>query len=233
MNDALKHAVWEANVRLVREGLVLHTWGNVSAVDRVARTMVIKPSGVPYDQLQPDQMVTVSLDTGKAAHGSLRPSSDTPTHLVLYRRFSGIGGIAHTHSMHATAWAQATRNIPILGTTHADYWRGEIPCTRRLRPTEIKNNYEENTGHIIVETFRNLNPLEVPAVLVASHGAFAWGRDAAEAVQHAVVLEYVAQLARETLIINAANPSLDPLLGDFHFARKHGPKSSYGQNSST
>jgi len=228
---ALKQAVWEANLRLVREGLVIETWGNASAVDRQQGLIVIKPSGVPYDQMKPEHMVLVRLDTGETVEGRLRPSSDTPTHLVLYRAFPQIGGVVHTHSFYATAWAQACRPLPCYGTTQADYWFGEVPCTRAMKPSEIRKDYEANTGHVIVETFRGRDPLEHPAVLVASHGPFTWGRDVHEAVHNAVVLEFIARLASETLRIN---PRVRPLTGPLlekHFLRKHGPNAYYGQQT--
>jgi len=228
---ALKQAVWEANLRLVREGLVIETWGNASAVDRQQGLIVIKPSGVPYDQMKPEHMVVVRLDTGETVEGRLRPSSDTPTHLVLYRAFPQIGGVVHTHSLYATAWAQACRPLPCYGTTQADYWFGEVPCTRAMKPSEIRKDYEANPGHVIVETFRERDPLEHPAVLVASHGPFTWGRDVHEAVHNAVVLEFIAGLASETLRINPrVRPLTRPLL-EKHFLRKHGPNAYYGQQT--
>lgn len=225
----LQRAVWEANLRLVREGLVIETWGNASAVDRERGLVIIKPSGVPYDRMKPEHMVVVRLDTGETVHGRLRPSSDTPTHLVLYRAFPAIGGVVHTHSLYATAWAQACQPIPCYGTTQADYWFGEVPCTRAMKPDEIRQDYEANTGHVIVETFQRLDPLERPAVLVASHGPFTWGRDVHEAVHNAVVLEFVARLASETLrVAPRLRPVSRPLL-EKHFLRKHGPNAYYGQ----
>lgn len=227
--NELKRAVCEANLQLVREGLVIQTWGNASAVDRQRGLVVIKPSGVPYEQMKPQHMVVVSLETGQVVEGRLRPSSDTPTHLVLYRAFPQVGGVVHTHSLYATAWAQARQPIPCYGTTQADYWFGEVPCTRAMKPEEIRRNYEANTGHVIVETFRNRDPLQHPAVLVASHGPFAWGRDVHEAVHNAVVLEFVARLASETLRIQPRlRPVARPLL-EKHFLRKHGPNAYYGQ----
>lgn len=230
MIEALQKEVCRANLDLVREGLVVQTWGNVSGVDRSRGLMVIKPSGVAYDRLNAEQMVVVSLETGKVVSGKMRPSSDTPTHLVLYRAFKEIGGIAHTHSLFATAWAQAGRSIPVFGTTHADYWHGEVPVTRQLRTREIENDYEENTGRVIVEEFTTLNPLKIPAALVASHGPFAWGKDANEAVHNAAVLEFVARLATETLRIHSKNKPIQKALLDAHFLRKHGPASYYGQD---
>lgn len=232
MIKKLKKQVCQANLDLVREGLVVHTWGNVSGVDRARGLMVIKPSGVPYKDLDAEQMVVVSLATGRVVAGDLRPSSDTPTHLCLYRNFKGIGGIAHTHSLYATAWAQAGKSIPVFGTTHADYWHGEVPATRQLRPHEIKANYERNTGRVIVESFKDIDPLKIPAALVASHGPFAWGRDADDAVHNAVVLEFVAKLASETLRINSMTGPIPQVLHDAHFLRKNGPDSSYGQPQS-
>ncbi len=225
----LKEAVWEANLQLVREGLVLLTWGNASAIDRQRGLVVIKPSGVPYDQMKPRHMVVVNLETGQTVEGALRPSSDTPTHLVLYRAFPQIGGVVHTHSLYATAWAQACRPLPCYGTTQADYWFGEVPCTRAMKPAEIRKDYEANTGYVIVETFRGRDPLQQPAVLVASHGPFTWGRHVHEAVHNAVVLEFVARLASETLRIHPrVRPVARPLL-EKHFLRKHGPGAYYGQ----
>jgi len=229
MLAALKEAVWIANLDLVKEGLVIQTFGNVSGIDRGEGLVVIKPSGVPYDEMKPDHMSVVSLADGKVVEGKLRPSSDTPTHLVLYRAFAGVGGIVHTHSLFATAWAQAKHPIPAFGTTHADYWHGEVPCTRLMTSAEINSEYEANTGEVIVETFANVDPLHRPGVVVASHGPFAWGRDAGDAVHHAVILEYLARLASETLRIQPATDSMQPALLDKHFLRKHGPKAYYGQ----
>src|ERR1700743_1287329 len=182
MLEKLKAKVCTANLDLVARGLVIETWGNASGIDRQRGLVVIKPSGVAYSGLQPRHMVVVSLTDGKVVEGNLKPSSDTPTHLVLYRTFKEIGGVVHTHSLYATAWAQAGKNLPSYGTTQADYWYGDVPCTRQLRPAEIKTDYEVNTGQVIAETFRGKNPLQHPAVLVASHGPFTWGRDVADAV---------------------------------------------------
>lgn len=226
----LKAQVCEANLALVRAGLVVETFGNVSGIDREAGLVVIKPSGVPYDRMRPQHMVVVSLATGERVEGRLNPSSDTRTHLVLYRAFPAIRGIVHTHSLHATAWAQAQREIPALGTTHADYWYGPIPCTRPLTTREIQGDYETNTGQVIVERFKSLNPSHCPGVLVGSHGPFAWGGDAADAVHHAILLEYIAQLARETTALNPKVRPLPKALLDRHFLRKHGPGAYYGQN---
>ena len=229
MFEKLKKQVAEANLKLIATGLVMQTWGNASGVDRERQVMVIKPSGVPYEDLLPAHMVVVSLVTGKVVGGTLTPSLDTATHLELYRAFPSVGGIVHSHSLHATAWAQACRNIPAYGTTQADYWHGEVPCTRPMSAGEIKGDYEKNTGTVIVETFKNLNPLEHPAVLVAGVGPFAWGRDVAAAVQNAEILEFVARLASETLRINPTAAPLPAALLDKHFLRKNGPQAYHGQ----
>jgi L-ribulose-5-phosphate 4-epimerase len=229
MLEALKQDVCAANLRLVDMGLVFLTWGNVSGVDRDSGTMVIKPSGVSYDGMQPEQMVVVSLETGEVVEGDLRPSSDTPTHLELYRVWPDIGGVVHTHSTVATAWAQAGREITPMGTTHADFAPVAIPCTRMLRAEEIREQYEANTGRVILERFAELNPAHVPAVLVAGHGPFAWGASADKAVTHAGILEEVARMAGETLRINPETSALPGELIDKHFSRKHGPDAYYGQ----
>lgn len=229
MLEELKQQVCEANLRLVAEGLVIQTWGNVSGVDRASGSMVIKPSGVPYDRMKPEHMVAVSLETAKVVEGDLKPSSDTPTHLILYRAFEGIGGVVHTHSLYATAWAQARREIPPLGTTHADYFHGPVPCTRLLTANEIKNDYEANTGHVIVEKFRKLDPLHFPGVLVATHAPFAWGATVEKAVENAIVLEHLARLASETLRVSPSVKPMQKVLLDKHFLRKHGPSAYYGQ----
>jgi len=229
MLDDLKRAVCEANLDLVKEGLVIHTWGNASALARAEGLMVIKPSGVAYSMMKPEHMVVVSLETGKVVEGSLKPSSDTATHLVLYRAFKQIGGVVHTHSLYATAWAQGRSGIPSFGTTQADYWYGDVPCTRPLTPKEIKQDYEANTGQVIVQTFKKLDPMHHPAVLVASHGPFTWGKDIAEAVHNAVVLEFIARLASETLRVNPRTKPMPSVLLDKHFLRKHGPGAYYGQ----
>jgi L-ribulose-5-phosphate 4-epimerase len=229
MLEELKLRVCEANLELVREGLVIQTFGNVSGVDRARGLVVIKPSGVPYDQMKPEHMSVVSLETGELVDGGLRPSSDTPTHLVLYRAFKDIGGVTHTHSLYATAWAQAKRALPAYGTTHADYWYGEVPCTRPMTPDEIKTDYEANTGQVIVETFKDKDPLHCPAVLVASHGPFTWGKDVDSAVHNAAVLEFVARLASETLRLHSEIQPMQSALLDKHFLRKHGPNAYYGQ----
>ena len=231
MLEELKAEVCRANLDLVRKGLVIETWGNASGVDRARGLMVIKPSGVAYDGMKPKDMVVVSLATGQVVEGNLKPSSDTETHLVLYRAFPQIGGVVHTHSLFATAWAQAQRGLPSYGTTQADYWYGDVPCTRLLKPAEIKNDYESNTGNVIVETFKKLklDPLHHPAVLVASHGPFTWGRDVTDAGHNAGVLEFIAQLASETLKINPKLQPMQAALLDKHFLRKHGPGAYYGQ----
>ena len=231
MLEKLKAAVCQANLDLVRKGLVIETWGNASGVDRARGLMVIKPSGVPYDGMLPKHMVVVSLATGKVVDGKLKPSSDTDTHLALYRAFPKIGGVVHTHSLFATAWAQAQRGLPSYGTTQADYWYGDVPCTRLMKPAEIKNDYEANTGEVIVETFKKLkfDPLHHPAVLVASHGPFTWGKDVADAVHNAGVLEFIAQLASETLKISPKLKPMQSQLLDKHFLRKHGANAYYGQ----
>ena len=231
MLEELKKQVCEANLQLVAAGLVIQTWGNVSGVDRASGNLVIKPSGAPYEEMRPEHMVVVSLATGKVVQSDLKPSSDTPTHLILYRAFQEIGGIAHTHSLYATAWAQARREIPALGTTHADYFHGPVPCTRLLTAKEIKDDYEANTGHVIVARFNKLNPLHSPGVLVACHAPFAWGETVEKAVENAIVLEHLARLASETLRVK---PSTKPIPGgllDKHFLRKHGPRAYYGQKT--
>jgi L-ribulose-5-phosphate 4-epimerase len=227
----LRERVFEANCEIVRAGLVVLTFGNASGVDRAAGVMAIKPSGVPYDALGPESMVLVDVETGAAIEGDYRPSSDTPTHLVLYRRFATIGGIVHTHSPHATAWAQARRAIPCLGTTHADHFHGPVPVTRPLAGEEIRGEYEACTGDVIVETLERLelDPLEMPAALVASHGPFAWGADPAQAVENAVALEAVAEMALHTLVLESAAAGIEDDLLQRHFLRKHGTGAYYGQ----
>lgn len=227
MLEELKKKVCQANLDLVRHGLVIFTWGNVSAIDRDKGLIVIKPSGVSYDTMKPEDMVVVDLN-GKVVEGELNPSSDTPTHVVLYNDFPEIGGIVHTHSTYATAWAQAGKDIPNIGTTHADYFHNEIPCTRDMTEAEVKGQYELETGNVIVERFKNLNPVHTPGVLVKNHGPFAWGKDADNAVYNAVVMEQVAKMA---FIAYSVNPKLtmNPLLIEKHFSRKHGPNAYYGQ----
>ena len=227
MLENLKEEVLEAHLDLVRHGLVIFTWGNVSAIDRASGRVVIKPSGVEYEALKAEDMVVVDLD-GNVVEGSLRPSSDTPTHLALYRAFEGIGGVVHTHSTYATAWAQAGLDIPSLGTTHADYFHRAVPCTGDMTHAQIAGDYEAETGAVIVERFRSLDPLHTPGVLVKNHGPFAWGRDAHEAVYNATVLEQVAKMAFITKLLNPT-AGIDPLLVEKHFRRKHGPDAYYGQ----
>jgi L-ribulose-5-phosphate 4-epimerase len=229
--DALKESVWRANVDLHASGLVTLTWGNVSGVDRHAGVVAIKPSGVAYDAMRPEQMVVVALDSGAVLEGTLRPSSDTPTHLHLYRQFTDTGGVAHTHSVHAVAWAQAERDIPCMGTTHADHFHGCVPVTRRLRDDEIREDYEHNTGVVIVECFRErgIDPADVPAALVAAHGPFAWGSSPRNAVENAIALEATAQMALETLRINPDATEIERMLLDKHYGRKHGADAYYGQ----
>ncbi len=231
MLEKLKERVLKANLDLVAAGLVVETFGNASALDRAAGAVVIKPSGVSYPDMTPEQMVVVSLETGRTIEGTLHPSSDTPTHLALYRAFDGIEGIVHTHSFHATAWAQAEREIPPLGTTHADYFHGPVPCTRQMTAEEIRDDYEANTGRVIVERFAGLEPVSCPAVLVASHGPFAWGRTAEDAVRNAVVVEHLARLAAQTLAIRQGTGPMQAALLDKHFFRKHGPSAYYGQKA--
>ena len=224
----LKEEVLEANLEVVRRGLVLFTFGNASGIARDQGVVVIKPSGVPYEKLKPDDMVVSDL-RGKIVEGDYRPSSDLPTHLVLYRAFPQIGGVVHTHSEYATAWAQAGVPIPCLGTTHADYFCGEVPVTQPLRDTEIANDYEHNTGLAIERTFRDRDPEQMPAVLVAGHAPFCWGRDVVEAAHHAVVLESIARMAYLTLSIENGAPTISRALLDKHFFRKHGQAAYYGQ----
>lgn len=231
MLEALKKEVCQANLRLVAEGLVVQTWGNVSGIDRQRGVMVIKPSGVSYEKMTFRHMVVVSLESGQVVEGTLQPSSDTRTHLKLYRAIPAIGGVVHTHSLFATAWAQAQREIPALGTTHADYFHGPVPCTRHLRAAEIKGDYEANTGNVIVERFTNVDPLAFPGVLVAGHGPFTWGKTPGAAVDSAVVLEFLSRMASETLRINPRTKDLPRVLLDKHFLRKHGVGAYYGQRA--
>ncbi len=230
MLEQLKEQVLEANLEIVRRGLVLYTFGNASGIDRGAGLVAIKPSGVPYESMKASDFVVTDLD-GRIVEGSLRPSSDLATHLVLYRSFPGIGGVVHTHSRAATIWAQAGREIPCLGTTHADYFYGSIPVAGPLTAEEIRGDYELNTGLAIVRRFAGVDPLSMPAVLVAGHAPFTWGVDAAAAAYNAVVLEEVAELAWRTLTLNAAAAPIAQAMLDKHFLRKHGPDASYGQKT--
>lgn len=230
MLEKLKQQVYEANMELPRRGLVTYTWGNVSGIDRESGLFVIKPSGVEYDELRPEDLVVLDLE-GNKVEGKLNPSSDTKTHIELYKAFPEIGSIVHTHSTHAVAWAQAGRDIPAFGTTHADYFYGPIPCARALTQEEIDEDYEKNTGKVIIEAFRgrNIQPMHVPAVVCSSHGPFSWGKDAAQAVYHAVVLEEVAKMALLTLQIDPNAAPAPQRIQDKHFLRKHGPNAYYGQ----
>lgn len=230
MLEELKKKVYEANMELPRRGLITYTWGNVSEIDRDTGYFVIKPSGVDYDKLRPEDMVVMDLD-GNRIEGTLNPSSDTPTHLELYKKYPEIGGVVHTHSPEATSWAQAGRDIPLYGTTHADYFYGSIPCARSLTPEEIGGEYERNTGLVIIETFeqRGLNPMHTPGVLCTNHGPFTWGKDAAEAVHNAVVLEEVARMAIRTELLNPQVQPAPDSIRDKHFFRKHGENAYYGQ----
>lgn len=230
MLEKLKKAVYEANMDLPKYGLVTFTWGNVSGIDRESGLFIIKPSGVDYEKLTPEDMVVMDLN-GNKVEGKYNPSSDTATHLELYKAFPEIGGIVHTHSSYATSWAQTGRSIPCYGTTHADYMYGEIPCARCLNKDEIESAYEENTGHLIVNTFRELGKdvMAVPAVLCKNHGPFAWGKDAKEAVHNAVVLEEVAKMSYRTELINPKVKPAPQELQDKHYYRKHGANAYYGQ----
>ena len=233
MFEELKEKVFRANIDLANSGLVIFTWGNVSAIDPTRKYMIIKPSGVDYSTMRPEDMVVVDINTGETVDSHYKPSSDTPTHLEIYRHFKHVGGIAHTHSVNAVAFAQAGKDIPALGTTHADYFYGAIPCTRMLSKEEVMDAYELNTGKVIVETFnsRHINPLEIPGCLVCNHGPFAWGKDAADAVYHSVVMEKVAEMAIKTAIVNP-NSTMPQYVLDKHYSRKHGAHAYYGQNQS-
>lgn len=230
MLEELKAQVYAANMELPRRGLVTYTWGNVSGLDKARRLMVIKPSGVDYNTMTPEQLVVMDLN-GKIIEGSLRPSSDAKTHLTLYRAFPELGGIVHTHSACAVAWAQAGADIPCYGTTHADYFYGSVPCTRTLTKQELDEDYEANTGKVIVETFRTcqLDPISIPGVICANHGPFTWGKDAAQAVYHAVVLEEVAKMALMTHMLKPGVHEAPQYLIDKHYFRKHGKSAYYGQ----
>lgn len=228
MLEELKKKVCEANLELVKHGLVIFTWGNVSGIDREKGLVVIKPSGVSYDNMKPEDMVVVDLRTGEVVEGNLRPSSDTPTHLVIYRAFPEVGGVVHTHSTYATAWSQAGIDLPNIGTTHADYFHEAVPCTAMMTEAEVKGDYELETGNVIVKRFEGMNPMHTPGVLVINHGPFTWGKTPAEAVHNAVVLEQVAKMASIAFQINP-NLQMNPLLVEKHFNRKHGPNAYYGQ----
>jgi L-ribulose-5-phosphate 4-epimerase len=226
--QSLREQVLESNLELVHRGLVLYTFGNASGLDRDSGLVVIKPSGVPYDRMRPEDLPIVDLD-GRAVEGGMRPSSDLATHLVLYRAFPSIGGVVHTHSRNATAWAQARQPIPCFGTTHADYFHGEVPVTPVMTDPEIQSEYEANTGEVIVKAIGSRDPLAVPAILVAGHAPFTWGKDVAAAAHNAVVLEEIAALALATITINSAATAISQTLHDKHFLRKHGSSAYYGQ----
>lgn len=230
MLEKLREEVYRANMELPERGLVVYTWGNVSGIDREKGLVVIKPSGVEYDELTPDKLVIVDLNNN-IVEGNLNPSSDTKTHVELYKSFPEIGGVVHTHSSHAVAWAQAGKSIPCYGTTHADYFYGSVPCTRNLTPEEVNDDYELNTGKVIVETFRTLSidPVAVPAVICRNHGPFTWGKNAEQAVYHAVVLEEVAKMAMFTVTIDANAENAPQYVLDKHYLRKHGANAYYGQ----
>ena len=230
MLESLREEVLEANLELVRRGLVLYTFGNVSGLAREESLVVIKPSGVPYEEMRPSDLVVVDL-AGRVVEGSLRPSSDLPTHLVLYGAFPGIGGVAHTHSRYATAWAQAAREIPCFGTTHADYFHGAVPVTAPLSEAEIQGDYETHTGEAIVRRFEDRDPLQMPAALVIHHGPFTWGNNASEAAHNAVILEEVARMAFDTLLLQPSATGIPDALLDRHFYRKHGAAAYYGQRA--
>ena len=231
MLEELKEKVLQANLELPKRGLITYTWGNVSGIDREKGLVVIKPSGVSYDGMKASDMVVLDID-GNRVEGTLNPSSDTPTHLELYKKYPDLGGVVHTHSTSATSWAQAGRDIPLYGTTHADYFFGDIPCARSLTKEEIEGEYEKNTGLVIIETLeeRNVNPVYTPGILVKNHGVFTWGKDADEAVHNAVVLEEVAKMATFTEMINKDADKAPEYLRDKHFYRKHGENAYYGQN---
>lgn len=230
MLEELKKQVCEANLELVRRGVVIYTWGNVSGVDRKSKLVVIKPSGLDYDGMTPDDMVVVSLENGERIEGKWKPSSDTQTHLAIYNAFPEIGGITHTHSVNAVAFAQAGMDIPALGTTHADYFYGDIPCTRELTEKEVFDAYELNTGKVIVECIKNreIDPLAIPGVLVKNHGPFTWGKSAADSVYHAVVMEVIAEMCLKTFFLNTS-ATMQQYVLDKHYLRKHGPRAYYGQ----
>lgn len=229
MHEELKKSVYEANIELQKQNLAIYSWGNVSGIDRKAGIVAIKPSGVLYENLTPDKIVLLDLE-GKIVEGNLKPSSDTPTHLELYKSFNAVGGVCHSHSLSATVWAQAGREIPCLGTTHADYFYGPVPVTEPMAEAEIKTDYELNTGKAIARRFAELNPMQMPAVLIANHGPFTWGENADKAVEAMVILEEVAMMAIETLNINPEQTQISKELLDKHYLRKHGDKAYYGQS---
>jgi len=228
MLEKLREEVLEANLELVRRGLVLYTFGNASGIDRASGLVVIKPSGVPYERMTPADLVITDLN-GKTVEGKLRPSSDLDTHIEIYKAFDAVGGVVHTHSRHATAWAQACREIPCFGTTHADYFHGPVPVTTHLTAEELAKGYEKVTGEVIVRRFEKLEPMAVPGILVAGHAPFAWGENVAKAAHNAVVLEYIAEMASETLVINHGAAPLPAHILDKHYFRKHGSGATYGQ----
>ncbi len=230
MLEKLKLSVFRSNLDLVDEGLVIHTWGNVSGRDRESGLIVIKPSGISYKSMRPEDMVVLDPD-GNVVQGKFRPSTDAPTHLLLYKSYPSIGGVVHTHSTYAVAWAQAEKDIPAFGTTHADHFYGEVPCTRKLTAREVNKDYEINTGKVIVERLGNSDPMAVPSVIVCSHGPFSWGIDAEEAVYNAVALEEIARMAFYTVLLGKKEP-VDAYLLDKHFKRKHGNDAYYGQKKS-
>lgn len=229
MLEQLKKDVYEANMELAAKGMVIYTWGNVSGIDRGKGLVVIKPSGVEYEEMKPEDMVVVDLADGHVVEGTMKPSSDTPTHLELYRAYPELGGVVHTHSTWAVTFAQAGLSIPAFGTTHADYFYGDIPCTRDLTAEEIEQAYEVNTGKVIVETIGEKNPMDIPGIVVKNHGPFAWGRTPAGAVYHAVVLDKVAEMAYKTMTLNPRAPRVQQYLLDKHYYRKHGANAYYGQ----
>lgn len=231
MLEELKEIVFRENLELVEKDLVIYTWGNVSAIDRDSKNIIIKPSGVEYDKMKSEDMVVLNLE-GEKLEGKYKPSSDTTTHIELYKAFPEIGGIVHTHSSYAVSWAQARRDIPAFGTTHADYFYGDIPCARPLTKDEIENEYEKNTGLVIIETLkqRNIDPMSIPGIIIASHGPFAWGKDAKDAVHNAVVLEELAKMAYRTVLLNPNIGRVEQYLLDKHYFRKHGKNAYYGQN---
>ena len=231
MLEALKQEVLEANLLLPKHGLITFTWGNVSGIDRESGLVVIKPSGVEYDDMKPEDMVVVSLETGERVEGKYKPSSDTDTHLILYKTFPELGGVVHTHSRWATSFAQAGKGIPAFGTTQGDYFYGDIPCTRKMTPAEIAGEYELETGNVIIETFKDIDPMTIPAVLVHSHGPFAWGTDPHNAVHNAVVLEEVAFMAFHAMALTPGLPPMQQELLDKHYLRKHGANAYYGQGT--